>query len=72
MFPLIRRNDCRDWFVMLVITAAFNAGTVWIFIHPSNEAFIAWCGLVATMGGIYHWLNVRDSKAPDACGVAPQ
>jgi hypothetical protein len=59
-------NDARDWFVMLLVTAAWIAGTVWVFIHPDAEAFAAWCGLCATMGGVYHWLTIRDSKVKDA------
>jgi hypothetical protein len=59
-------SDLRDWFVMILIMLGFGAGTVWIFRYPSDAAFMAWCGLVGTVGGIYHWLNVRDSKVPDA------
>lgn len=59
-------NDARDWFVMVLVGAVWIAGTVWIYIHASVAAFSLWCGLCTSMGGIYHWLNLRDSKTPDA------
>lgn len=58
--------DTRDYFVIGLVSAAWAAGTVWVFVHPSAESFTAWCGLCATMGGIYHWLTIRDSKIKDA------
>jgi hypothetical protein len=58
--------DLKDWFIIMVITGAYTAGTVYLFMFHAVEIFVAWCGLCATMGGIYHWLNVRDSKQPDA------
>jgi hypothetical protein len=54
-----------DAFVIFVITAALTAATVYIYLHASDTNFAAWCGLVATVGGIYHWLTVYDDKRPD-------
>jgi hypothetical protein len=51
---------------MILVMLGFAAGTIYIFCYPSDTVFIAWCGLVGTVGGIYHWLNVHDSKVPDA------
>ena len=51
---------------MGVASAAWLAGTTWVFMFPSAEAFGFWCGLCATMGGTYHWLVIRDSKIKDA------
>lgn len=62
----LNKNDCRDWFVMAVITLAVVAGTTYLFLYHGEGVFVAWCGLISTVGGIYHWLNVRDQKVPDA------
>lgn len=58
--------DLRDWFVMGVVTFAWFAGTAYVFIHPDDVNFVTWAGLTATMGGVYHWLVLQDSKRPDA------
>lgn len=64
--------DARDWFVMILFAAIWAAGTFYIFAclkvehHSDHELFAMWCGLVATMGGVYHWLVMYDSKHPDA------
>lgn len=58
--------DFRDWFVVSLVTGAWAAGTAWVFLHPTAAAFAAWCSLCATMGGIYHWLVIHDSKEKDA------
>ena len=52
---------------MLVVTAVLGAGTVYLFIHPGDIAFGTWGGIVTTITGVYHWLNIRDSKEKDAC-----
>jgi hypothetical protein len=54
-----------DWFVMILVAAIWVAATVWIFLHASAEAFGMWCGLAATLGGVYHWLTIRDDKLKD-------
>lgn len=60
-------NDARDWFVMILVAAIWIAGTVFLFLHHSQPAiFATWCGLCTTMGGLYHWLTLRDQKVPDA------
>ena len=58
-------RDCRDTFVMGAVTAAWTAGTVWVFLHPSEGAFATWAGLASVMIGCYHWLTMLDDKRPD-------
>lgn len=59
-------SDLRDWFVMVLVAIIWLASTVWIFMHASREAFATWCGLCATMAGVYHWLTIHDDKTKDA------
>ncbi len=63
------KNDVRDWFVIGVITCAWTAATVYLFVHPGIDSFTVWAGLAATMIGAYHWLVVYDSKHQDADNV---
>jgi hypothetical protein len=58
--------DIRDWFVMGLVTLAWIASTIFLFIHPDATNFATWAGLSATMCGTYHWLVYADSKKPDA------
>jgi hypothetical protein len=62
--------EARDWFIMLFVAAAWAAGTVFIFKFGTkdNAALLlpAWGSVCCTMGGIYHWLCVRDAKTKDA------
>lgn len=60
-----QRNDCRDWFVMILVTAMWIAGTVFLFNHPESPNFLTWSGLGATLTGVFHWLTVRDAKIAD-------
>ncbi len=55
-----------DWIVLFLVTAGWGAGTAYLFMHPSAEVFVAWCGLAATMTGVYHWLTLRDAKVKDS------
>jgi len=64
---LVNKNDCRDWFVMGTIAAAWTAATVYLFKFHSEVTFAAWCGLCENMVGAYHYINVRDQKEADAC-----
>jgi hypothetical protein len=64
-----QQNSLRDWFIMGLFAGVYVAATVYLFRHPGPETFGVWAGMVATMGGVYHWLDVRDAKTPDApCG----
>ena len=54
-----------DAFVIAVITAAWAAATVYLFLHPSDTSFGIWCGLASTLIGAYHWLTIYDDKKPD-------
>lgn len=65
----MQQNDCRDWFVMVFVANLATAATVYLFMHPSNAAFGIWGTALTTIGGIFHWLTVRDAKTPDSCGV---
>jgi hypothetical protein len=58
--------EVRDWFVMAVLTVTMLASGVYLFKHPSDTNFGAWLVFIGSMGGIYHWLVLIDSKRPDA------
>lgn len=55
-----------DWFVLGNVTAIFLVATVYVFMHPSAEAFAVWGTACATVVSAYHWLTVKDSKEKDA------
>ena len=59
-------NDTRDWFIMLLVAGMWIAGTVYLFMYHSPLVYSTWCGLGATMTGVYHWITLKDSKVPDA------
>ncbi len=61
----LNKGDLRDTFVMLLVAQVWVASTVYLFLHPSEPVFVTWSGLCTTMGGIYHWICVRDDKIPD-------
>jgi hypothetical protein len=54
-----------DYVVMGLVTAIGTAGTVYIFVHPSEAAFGIWAGVVSTVTAAYHWITVYDDKRPD-------
>jgi hypothetical protein len=58
--------EVRDWFVMVLLAAATVASGVYLFKHASDINFGAWLTFLGSMGGIYHWLVLIDSKRPDA------
>jgi hypothetical protein len=59
--------EARDLFVMLLVSAMWVAGTVYLFIHASDMNFATWMGGSGTMTGFYHWTMMKDQKVPDAC-----
>ena len=61
----LNKGDLRDTFVMLLVAQVWVASTVYLFLHPSEPTFVTWSSLCATMGGIYHWLCIRDDKTQD-------
>lgn len=63
---LAAQLDVGDWIVITFIFAFAVTGAVFLFRHASEVNFAAWLGTLATSGGIFHWLRVRDSKQPDA------
>jgi hypothetical protein len=63
-------RDYRDTVVMLIVIAGWVAATVFLFWQPSAVNFATWAGLVATIGGIFHWLCISDDKRIDAGNVA--
>jgi hypothetical protein len=65
----MQKNDCRDWFVMLLFANLAVAATVYLFLHPSNIAYGTWGSILSTTGVTFHWLTVRDAKVPDACST---
>ena len=58
--------DLDDWIVMLIVTAAWVASTVFLFKHPDPANFVTWAGFGATEVGVYRWLTIADDKKPDA------
>jgi hypothetical protein len=66
----MNKQDYRDYFVLGIVTAGWVAATVFLFWYPSSVNFATWAGLVATIGGVYHWLCVNDDKRVDAGNVA--
>lgn len=58
--------DTGDWIVITFIFAFAITGAFYIFKNPSREVFGLWVGTLATSGGVFHWLRVRDSKTGDA------
>lgn len=59
-------SDFRDYFILVHVNAAGIASGIYTFMHPDVVNFGAWCTLLATLVGCYHWFVVRDSKLPDA------
>lgn len=61
--------DARDWFVMIAVSAAWAAGTVFIFVFGTKEHAVellaAWGTICVTMIGAYHWMVYKDSKVRD-------
>lgn len=49
---------------MIHLGGALAASTVFVFLHP--EHFPAYCTFVGTVGGMFHWMVIRDSKIEDA------
>lgn len=60
------KQGVRDWFVMLLMAGIWIAATVFLFKHPEGPAFAVWGTVCGTMTAAYHWLDVHDSKVPDA------
>ncbi|HXI67240.1 MAG TPA: hypothetical protein VNH41_04820 [Steroidobacteraceae bacterium] len=59
------KNDCRDWFVMLLVAAAWAFASAYLWKHASTADFGIWAGVCGTLTAVYHWLNIRDSKEKD-------
>ena len=64
----MNKLDFRDYFILAHVNAAGIIGTVFLFTHPDVTNFAAWCTLIATLVGCYHWFVLRDCKTPDAGG----
>lgn len=58
--------ELKDWFVVLLVAAAWTAATAFIFMHPDTANFVTWATVTSAMTGFYHFMMVRDSKIPDA------
>ena len=61
--------DVGDWMVVAFLFAFAAIGAAYIFAHPSRAVFGLWIGTLATSGGIFHWLRIRDSKQADAAST---
>jgi hypothetical protein len=57
--------DLRDIVTLGLIGGGFIASWVWVFLHPTVEAFGICVGAVGTFGAVFHWLCMRDDKVPD-------
>lgn len=57
--------DVRDWTILILVSAAWAASTVFLFLHPDAANFATFAGLSATMVGSYHWLSIKDDKSED-------
>lgn len=58
--------DFRDWFILIHVNALVIAATIFVFQHADPVNFATWGGVVGTVTGAYHYLFVKDQKAPDA------
>ena len=58
--------DHTDLIVFLMVSLAWIAGTVFLFMHPSDMNFATWATFSATITAVYHWIIFKDSKIPDA------
>ena len=70
----MNKQDYRDTFVLMMVSGGWVAATVFLFLYPTQMNFATWAALVATVGGIYHYLCVSDDKREDAgnvVGVVP-
>ena len=57
--------DLDDWIILILVTGALISATIFLFKHASTEVFVAWCGLIPTITGVYHFLSVKDDKSED-------
>lgn len=48
---------------MVHIGSVLVASTIFLFLHP--EVFAIWSTFVGSIGAVFHWLIIRDDKAPD-------
>ncbi len=58
--------DLRDWAIMGLVAAIQIGGTSYLFGHPTDMNFATWAALCSTLTAAYHWMVIKDSKAPDA------
>lgn len=63
--PARPRPNMSDIVVLLLLLAGFLASWVYVFMHPSPEAFIAVVTSQGTFVGAYHMISVHDDKVPD-------
>lgn len=50
---------------MGLVSVAWVAATVFLFVHHSDMNFATWATFSATVTGVYHWTTVHDDKTPD-------
>ena len=67
---MINPRDYRDTTVMILVCSEAIASTIFLYMHPAPVNFATWAGLVATTGGIFHWLTISDDKRVDAGNLA--
>ncbi len=60
-------SDLRDVFIFVMVSAAWIAGTVYLFYNRTDLNFATWATFSATILGAYHWISMRDDKEKDVC-----
>ena len=58
--------DTRDWIIVGSMVAIQIAGTVFVFKFPTDMNFATWGTVCSVLTSAYHYLVIKDSKAPDA------
>lgn len=60
------RYDIRDRIVLALLGAGFIACWTYTFMHPSAAVFATAVGGTGAWSCAFHWICVKDDKAPDA------
>lgn len=61
----MNKQDYRDWYVIIHISAFASAVMTYAFKYPSPAVFATACGTLTTVIGMYHWFVIKDDKEKD-------